>query len=613
MKKLIVSLSLAVLCLSTSVVFSQTTFTGANSNVWAEAGNWDNGLPAAGNNATIPAGLIVVNFGTINNEGGITNNGLINNNNYGTIENYGGIENGGRIFNGGDFSNIGTIFNNNGTITNIYWDFSNIGTIENYGTIENVGGIENFGTINQCGIWNGLGVEVNPYTSCATPGCTDTSACNYAPTATEDDNSCEFTTCADCCGVPYGDGTTCDGVCGACSDDTSCEDACGVPNGDNSTCSGCTYATATNYASTATIDDGTCVFPDITLDNQDVYDEGLASACLGDFTGDGNVNVSDLGGFLGAFGTECSTLSLLGCTDVTAFNYDALANTDDDSCIAFALGCTDVTAFNYDALANTDDDSCIAVALGCRDVTAFNYDALANTDDDSCIAFALGCTDVTAFNYDYNANTEDDSCIAVALGCTVPLYTEYDTLANTNDGSCATLIVNGCTDPTALNYDASANTDDGSCIAVVNGCTNSTATNYNTLANTDDGSCIYPPFSGAIGDTYQGGIVFWLDGNGGGLIAAPSDQSCCSNWNTAVSLCNNLILGGYSDWFLPSKDELNLMYQNIGQGNVVFVNSPYWSSTETSASTAWAKNLSTGLCPNNHKCIQDYVRAVRAF
>ncbi len=59
MKNLIVSLSLVVLCLSTSIVFSQTTFTGAISNDWAEAGNWDNGLPAMGNDATIPAGLAV--------------------------------------------------------------------------------------------------------------------------------------------------------------------------------------------------------------------------------------------------------------------------------------------------------------------------------------------------------------------------------------------------------------------------------------------------------------------------------------------------------------------------------------------------------------------------
>ena len=91
MKNLIVSLSLVVLCLSTSIVFSQTTFTGAISDDWAEAGNWDNGLPAIGNEATIPSGSNVVTAGFISNGGGIVN--------YGTIFNDGTIDNGGTIDN----------------------------------------------------------------------------------------------------------------------------------------------------------------------------------------------------------------------------------------------------------------------------------------------------------------------------------------------------------------------------------------------------------------------------------------------------------------------------------------------------------------------------------
>jgi hypothetical protein len=283
-------------------------------------------------------------------------------------------------------------------------------------------------------------------------------------------------------------------------------------------------------------------------------------------------------------------------------------------------GCNDPAAFNYDASANTDDGSCIAVVNGCMDPTAFNYDASANIDDGSCIAVVNGCMDSTAFNYDASANTDDGSCIAV---------------------------VNGCMDPTAFNYNALANTDDGSCIAVVNGCTDSTATNYNAAANTDDGSCTYPL---AIGDTHQGGIVFYLDGSGGGLIAAPTDQSTGAEWgchgtaipgadgtaigtgaqntidivnancspNTAgnsiaANICANLTLGGYSDWFLPSKDELNQMHLNIGQGDSLglgnvggFVTYNYWSSSEYNSNVAWGQfGFSKGSTYN--------VRAVRAL
>jgi hypothetical protein len=211
----------------------------------------------------------------------------------------------------------------------------------------------------------------------------------------------------------------------------------------------------------------------------------------------------------------------------------------------------------------------------------------------------------------------------------------------------------GCMDISAYNYDAAATCDDGSCIAVVLGCTDSTAPNYYPLANTDDGSCI------VIGSSYVGGIVFYLDGNGGGLIAAPSDQSIDAEWgcygtsilgadgtaigtgnqntidivnancspNTsgnliAANICDTLTLGGYSDWFLPSKDELNEMYLNIGQGNALglgniggFSTNVYRSSTEAAANVAWGQYFFDGHQGgyNKYFYFNASVRAVRAF
>jgi len=312
-----------------------------------------------------------------------------------------------------------------------------------------------------------------------------------------------------------------------------------------------------------------------------------------------------------------NSLIMQGCTNPAAFNYDASANTDDGSCIAAVLGCTDITAFNYNVLANTDDGSCYPIIFGCTDPTAYSgYNPLANTDDGSCIAIVNGCTDATAFNYNASANTDDGSCI-----------------------------INGCTDATAFNYNPLANTDDGSCVAVVNGCTDPTATNYNAAANTDDGSCTYPS-SLAIGDTHQGGIIFYLDGNGGGLIAAPSDQSTGAEWGcfgtlisgadgtaigtgnqntidieagcttvgTAADICANYTDGTYSDWFLPSKDELNQMWLNLHlQGLGGFANYGYLSSTENGNYIAWRQSFGSGFQFNGSKSGTTNVRAVRAF
>jgi len=175
---------------------------------------------------------------------------------------------------------------------------------------------------------------------------------------------------------------------------------------------------------------------------------------------------------------------------------------------------------------------------------------------------------------------------------------------------------------------------------VLYGCTDTSAINYDTLANTNDSSCI------AIGYTYQGGIIFYLDGNGGGLIAAPSDQSpheewgCygtsvagadgtaigtgaqntidilngCSQAGTAADICANLTLEGYSDWFLPSKDELNQIHINLHSQELGgFANSHYWSSTETGFYNSWLQNFTNGYQDYTNKSHTYYVRAVRAF
>jgi hypothetical protein len=163
----------------------------------------------------------------------------------------------------------------------------------------------------------------------------------------------------------------------------------------------------------------------------------------------------------------------------------------------------------------------------------------------------------------------------------------------------------------------------------------------------------------SIGDTYQGGIIFYLDASGcHGLMAAPNDQSTGISWNDgedtraradglgaglkntiiiiakqqflddgfAAGLCNEYSTtdGGvtYGDWYLPSDYELALMYQNIGPGNALglgniggFTSSYYWSSTEYDAIPGFAlrRSFTNGDQYFNLKSNNNDVRAVRAF
>ena len=261
---------------------------------------------------------------------------------------------------------------------------------------------------------------------------------------------------------------------------------------------GCMDSTAYNYIDTANVSEPCYYYPGCI---SPAYLEYHVDTTVAYYT---DINVQD----------SCNTLAVFGCTDLTAFNYNNLANVDNggclpvvigcmdafafnynplantpDNCIPFVYGCTNVTALNYNALANTDDNSCVFPIFGCMDPIALNFMPQANVDDGSCIDVVYGCTDPTMFNYDQLANVDNGSCIPFTYGCTDSTAFNYNPIANADNSSCVPFIY-GCTDPSALNYSAQANTEDFSCIAYVYGCMDSLALNYDSLANTDNGSCI---------------------------------------------------------------------------------------------------------------------------
>ena len=185
---------------------------------------------------------------------------------------------------------------------------------------------------------------------------------------------------------------------------------------------------------------------------------------------------------------SCSVLAEFGCTDPSAFNYDPNANVDNGGCVPVVIGCMIPGSFNYNAQANTPGN-CVSIVYGCTSPIALNYNPLANTDDGSCVGIVYGCTDPTAFNFNPNANVDDGSCVAVVYGCTDATMFNYDPLANIDNGSCEPFMY-GCMDSTMFNYNPIANADNGSCIPFIYGCTDPSMLNYNSQANTEDFSCI---------------------------------------------------------------------------------------------------------------------------
>jgi hypothetical protein len=71
--------------------------------------------------------------------------------------------------------------------------------------------------------------------------------------------------------------------------------------------------------------------------------------------------------------------------------------------------------------------------------------------------------------------------------------------------------------------------------------------------------------------------------------------------------------GGYTDWYLPSKDELDTLYLNRA-AIAGFASAAYWSSSEDGANVAWYEDFGNGVQGDSFGKHSTYlVRAVRRF
>ena len=126
-----------------------------------------------------------------------------------------------------------------------------------------------------------------------------------------------------------------------------------------------------------------------------------------------------------------------------------------------------------------------------------------------------------------------------------------------------------------------------------------------------------------IGDTGPaGGIIFHDKGvfSDGWryLEAAPKEIEFSAKWDEAVQKCKELKHKGFSNWILPNKNDLQLMYLKLSKIGLVgpggLESAAYWSSTEYSKKEAWyCKFGAGGGFSNSAKIRIMAVCAIRSF
>ena len=304
-------------------------------------------------------------------------------------------------------------------------------------------------------------------------------------------------------------------------------------------------------------------------------------------------------------------------------------------------GCLDYNACNYNSEVNyTNSSFCIYPNNPIYDCDQHCLNDV--NENNICDEFEVwGCTHSLACNYDASPNTETNnylcfystdldacaSCSGEQDGSGVIIDNDPD-----NDGVCDENEIAGCTDATACNYSETATEEDLSCEYAEQG--------YDCEGNITE----Y-----VVGMEAEGGIVFYVDETGErGLVAAPNDigefsfgcqgqligmtstligfgqnnteniTSICIDGFTASQQALYYENEGYEDWFLPTKDELYLMYNNIGQGSNTnnignFDNSLYWSSSEYNEIFSWYINFTDTHIDYSSKNSEYKVRPIRAF
>ena len=227
---------------------------------------------------------------------------------------------------------------------------------------------------------------------------------------------------------------------------------------------GCTDSTALNYDPNATVDDGSCIYPPVSL-TATVND----ISCYGQT--DGSINLHVTGGaspytYVWSNGQTTEDIYNLSIGTYTVIVIDSL---NQQATASFNIIEPDSLYTNYTVInasgPGVNDGAIYSFTFG--GVTPYTYYWLSSyVNDTTQHLLNIPPGSYTSYILD------DNGCYNYEL-----ITVGYDST------------VYGCTDSTALNYDSLATVDDGSCIYCIYGCTDPLASNYNPLATCDDGSC----------------------------------------------------------------------------------------------------------------------------
>jgi len=244
---------------------------------------------------------------------------------------------------------------------------------------------------------------------------------------------------------------------------------------------------------------------------------------MGENSYSGTFATGNQGQFMFGVGVaNCGTVSVQGCMDPAATNYNPIANVN-IGCLY--EGCTDPTATNFNANANVDNGSC-TYCNGVGSVNASLYICTFSNGGQVALSILNSAGDTVwsspSLNnvaiYNTTLCLQAGECYTAVMSNNAGLPSWYngyfwinngqgqvihtglaDNLVSQSvnfsiDGTCGEVF--GCTNALASNYNPAATIDDGSCMLVY-GCMDSTAVNYNALAVVDNGSC----FSGCTTGT----------------------------------------------------------------------------------------------------------------